>query len=153
MRYIVPIRVSNDEDDYRCSIRSCRPCAGSSLLPAADRPLPTSAPCTAIPAYSAWDPAVPRIAVAIRSDLWYDSFEPLGFSPLYRDCLDNFHFTGALMACLFSVCFCELDYTLSTKQPYMADAGANIAIHSRRVQNNSIGSHKNIKKRGNINGR
>ncbi|WP_295418599.1 hypothetical protein, partial [uncultured Subdoligranulum sp.] len=33
--------------------------------------------------------------------------------PLYRDCLDNFHFTGALMACLSFICFCELDYTLS----------------------------------------
>ena len=30
------------------------------------------------------------------------------------------------MAYLFSVYFCELDYTLSTKQPYMADAGAKI---------------------------
>ena len=32
---------------------------------------------------------------------------------MYCDCLVNFHSTGALMACLFLICFCELDYTLS----------------------------------------
>ena len=34
-------------------------------------------------------------------------------SPLHDDFFDNYHFAEALMACLFSVCFCELDYTLS----------------------------------------
>ena len=34
-------------------------------------------------------------------------------SPLHDDFFDNYYFTGALMACLFSVCFCELNYTLS----------------------------------------
>ena len=34
-------------------------------------------------------------------------------SHLYNDCFDNFHFTGPLMACLFSMHFCKLDYTLS----------------------------------------
>ena len=29
---------------------------------------------------------------------------------------DNYHFTGALMACLLPICFCELDYTLSRKE-------------------------------------
>ena len=48
-----------------------------------------------------------------QKDLWYDSFEPLGFPPLYCDRLVNFHSTGALLACLFLISFCELDYTLS----------------------------------------
>ena len=56
-------------DDNRCGSRFCRPCAGSSLLPAADRPLPPSALCTAIPEYSASDPAASYNAVAILSDL------------------------------------------------------------------------------------
>ena len=34
-------------------------------------------------------------------------------SPLHHDFFDNYHFTGALMACLLPICFCELDYTLS----------------------------------------
>ena len=37
-----------------------------------------SALCTAIPAYSASDPAASHIAVAILSDLWYSFCEPLG---------------------------------------------------------------------------
>ena len=46
--------------------------------PAADRPLPPSVLCTAIPACSASDPAASHIAVAILSDLWYSFCEPLG---------------------------------------------------------------------------
>ena len=55
------------------------------------------------PAYSTSDLAASHIAVAILSDLWYSFCEPLG-SLLYMMIFSTtIIFTGALMACLFSV--------------------------------------------------
>ena len=54
-----------------------KPGRGQTTVLAASPPRPPWL-CTAIPAYSASDPAASHIAVAILSDLWYSFCEPLG---------------------------------------------------------------------------
>lgn len=39
-------------------------------------------------------------------------FRSIRFSLLYYDSFVNFHLTGTLMACVFSILFCEIDYML-----------------------------------------
>lgn len=88
---------------------SCHPCADFSLRPAADRPLPPSAHSSMLNIGSGC--ATHCSSNSVRFVVFF--LRAIRVSPLHDDFFDNYHFTGALMACLFSVCFCELNYTLS----------------------------------------
>lgn len=72
-----------------------------------------SALCTAIPAYSASDPAASHIAVAILSDLWYSFCEPLGSLLCSMIVSTTFILQEPLVACLFPFHFCKHHCTLS----------------------------------------